>query len=409
MTTISSMTKGFDANRLLPPNEALERYFACVTLPAPQTERVSLDAARTRVLASEIVADGAYPSAARSSMDGFAVRAGSQSRTFRIVGDVAIATVPTRGIGDGEAMRIPTGGVLPEGADAVVPVEDATLNGEKIVVSSHVAAGNAVVQRGSDMRAGESILSAGRRIGSPELAVLATLGVVDVPVYRRPLVAVISSGDELVAPSEPLPVGRVRDSNRYAVAASLEALGARVRHLPIVRDVAEALEHALREALDECDAAVISGGSSVGAHDFTPIAVASLGSPGVVVHGLRVRPGKPTMLAAIGTKPVVGLPGNPLSSLMMLEGVAVGIFERLTGAPAAREETAAMLSEPIDVPVAWTWFAPVTLSGSSATPVPMRSSSTSAAARASGYVVADAPLAAGSAVCVRRFLCGGLR
>jgi len=410
MTTISSMTKGFDAKRLLPPREALERYFALVALEPCGVECVALESARGRVLARRIEADDDYPTAARSAMDGFAIRSRSTPGAQRVVGDVRIGAQPQRGIANGEAMKISTGAMLPEGADAVVPVESVREKGGEVHVEERIAPGDAVVARGADMRAGEALLEPGRRIGGPELALLAALGVVDVPVYRRPVVAVISSGDELVAPSLRPGAGEVRDANRYAIAASLEALGVQPRQYPIVRDDEGLLEAALREALDACDGVVVSGGSSVGEHDLTPRATASLGSPGVVVHGLRVRPGKPTMLAAVEKKPIVGLPGNPLSALMMLEAVAASIFAALAGAPPPYREVDAELASALEAPAGWTWYVPVARDGDVVRPLALRSFAVSLAARASGYVVAgekQSAFRAGERVRMRHFLCGG--
>lgn len=412
MTTISSMTRSFDAKRLLPPHEALERYFARVSLATPVTEYASLEAAARRVLARQIAADAAYPNAPRSAMDGFAVRAASTPGTLRLVGEIRIGEEPRRVLEPDEAMRIPTGGVLPQGADAVVPIEAATATDAEVRIREGVRAGDAVVARGSDMREGDVLLPPGRRIGAPELAVLATLGVVEVPVYRRPLVAVISSGDEIVAPSAHPRTGEVRDSNRYAIAASLEALGAQVRHFAIVRDVQGSLEEELRTALSVCDAAVVTGGSSVGAHDFTPEAIAALGDPGIIAHGLRVRPGKPTLLAAAGSKPIIGLPGNPLSALMMLEAVGAPIVAALTGAELSYDETEAEPTEALRAPEGWTWYVPVSLDAGRATPLPLHSFATSIAARASGYVIVEGngqEFVASDRVRVRRFLCGGAR
>ncbi len=410
MTTISSMTKGFDAKLLLPPREALERYFTLVTLEPRGIEDVALESARERVLARRIEADDDYPGAARSAMDGFAVRSRGTPGVQRVVGEVRIGARPQRGIANGEAMKISTGAMLPEGADAVVPAECVREADGEVRVDERIAAGDAVVARGADMRAGETLLEPGRRIGAPEMALLAALGIVEVPVYRTPVVAVISSGDELVAPSVRPRAGEVRDANRFAIAASLEALGAQPRQYPIVSDRDGALEATLRDALDACDAVVVSGGSSVGERDLTPRATAALGSPGVIVHGLRVRPGKPTMLAAIEKKPVVGLPGNPLSALMMLEAVAAPIFAALVGAPPPYRERDAELASGLEAPDGWTWYVPVAREGDFVRPLPMRSFAVSLAARASGYVVAGQErrvLRAGERVRMRCFLCGG--
>ncbi|MGH7737496.1 MAG: molybdopterin molybdotransferase MoeA [Candidatus Tyrphobacter sp.] len=403
------MTRSFDEERLLPPAQALERFFAGVAIADPPEERVSLTQARARVLACEVDADAEYPSTRRSAMDGFAVAAASTPGRLRVTGDVRMGERFHGTVAAGEAVRIPTGGVIPQGADAVVPIESASVRNGTVCIEEPVIAGADVIERGSDMRAGERLLRKGRRIGAPELAVLATLGVASVPVFARPIVSVISSGDEIVEPQQPLRGGEVRDANRYALAAALESIGARVRHTPIVRDVEGALEDALKEALDEGDAAVVTGGSSVGERDYTPAAVASLGEPGVVVHGLRVRPGRPTLLAAAGGKPIVGLPGNPLSALMMFETIGAPIVAALCGTQIAYDEIEARLEAAIAPRAGWTWYVPVALSQRGAQPLPLHSFATSIAARASGYVVAERAFAAGERVAVRRFLCGGAR
>jgi molybdenum cofactor synthesis domain-containing protein len=391
---ISSIKRGFDAQLLLPPSEALRSYFAVVTLPAPRPERVSIDDAFGRILAMPVEADDDHPNAPRSAMDGFAVLAASTPGTLRA----------------GEARRIATGGVLPRGADAVVPIESAIVENDLVRIDEGVPAGNAVTPRGADMRKGECVLETGRRIGAPEMGLLAAVGVVDVPVYRRPVVAVLSSGDELIAPTQRPRAGEIRDSNRYALAGSLRALGAQPRHYPIVRDREGALEAVLAQALAECDAAVVSGGSSVGERDFTPAALAALGAPGVVVHGLRVRPGKPTLLAAVGEKPIIGLPGNPLSALVMLEAVAAPILAKLTGGAPPYVDVDATLAQALHGRAGWTWYVPVRIADDGAHPLPMHSFSSSLAARASGYVCVgeeEREYPAGASIRVRRFLAGG--
>jgi len=253
-------------------------------------------------------------------------------------------------------------------------------------------------------------------LGAPELGALATLGVVAVPVYARPRIAVLSSGDEIVAPDRTPAPAQIRDSNRYAIAASLRAMGAEPVHGPTVSDEPGALEAALREALATCDGAMLSGGSSVGERDLTPGAIAALGPAGVVVHGLRIKPGKPTVLGASGAKPVIGLPGNPVSALIVLEAIVAPIIARLAGAVAAVETIDAILAAPLRGRPGWTNFIPVALEDEgthlAAHPLALHSSLVSLPARASGYCEVgedDAPLEAGTRVTVRRFLSGGLR
>jgi len=322
---------------------------------------------------------------------------------------------PPSALRPGEAMRIPTGGVVPAGADAVVPIEDTVDSGSSVVPNEDLEAGENVTPAGSDMRPGDRILAAGRRIGGPELAVLATLGIAEVPVYRRPRVAIVSTGDELVDPAARPGTGQVRDSNRWAIAGSLIALGCEPVQRPVALDTAEALADALRTALDAADAVVLSGGSSVGVRDLTPRVINQLGRPGVIVHGLRVKPGKPTVFAMLAGKPVIGLPGNPASSLMILEAVAAPIFSRLAGEAAPfRATVEATAAAPFAGRAGWTWFVPVELQYAEGTvtaaQMPLHSANTSLLARAHGYVVLGperVTIPAGAPVTVNRFSGGG--
>jgi molybdopterin molybdotransferase len=411
--------EGFDLEALLTPAEAREAFFAAATIAPPSVERVRLEEATGRILAAAAVADTNYPADWRSTMDGFALVAGGGRSARRIVGEVRMGHAPPGTIGPDEAMRIPTGGVVPEGADAVVPVEDtvetATGAAAVVVPNEDLETGENVIPPGSDMRPGDCVLDAGRRIGGPELAVLATLGIVDVPVFRRPRVAIVSTGDELVDAVATPGRGQVRDSNRWAIAGSLIALGCLPVQRPVAIDTAEALAEALRSALAVADAVVLTGGSSVGVRDLTPRVIDSLGKPGVIVHGLRVKPGKPTVFAMLDGKPVIGLPGNPASSLMILEAVAAPIFSRLAGETNAPDATiAATVDRPFTGRAGWTWFVPAEVSYVGdrvlASPFVLRSANTSLLARAHGYVVLGperVTIAAGEPVLVRRFSGGG--
>jgi molybdopterin molybdotransferase len=410
--------EGFDVEQLLSPAAALAAYFDAVTIAPPALERVPLAEATGRILAAAAVAGADYPADPRSTMDGYAVLAGDPA-SRRVVGDIRMGHAPPGPIRPGEAMRIPTGGVLPPGADAVLPIEDAresSAAGATVVLELEaVTAGENVTPAGSDMRPGDGVLEPGRRIGGPELAVLATLGIVDVPVYRRPRVAIVSTGDELVdAGARPGP-GQIRDSNRWALAGSLIALGCVPVQRPVAVDTPEALAEALRGALAAADAVVLTGGSSVGVRDLTPRTIDALGGPGVIVHGLRVKPGKPTVFAMLDGKPVIGLPGNPASSLMILEAVAAPIFSRLAGeARVPHAEVAAIAARPFKANPGWTWFVPAEIAlvdgRAQAAPLVLRSAHTSLLARAHGYVVVGpdrSSIAAGEPVSVQRFSGGG--
>ncbi|MBV8244393.1 MAG: molybdopterin molybdotransferase MoeA [Candidatus Eremiobacteraeota bacterium] len=402
--------RGFVPERLLAPNQALSLYFSHVALAPVGSEDVGLDAAAGRILSETLHADRDYPPIPRSTMDGFAIASSHAPGAFAIAGDVRMGTVSERHLMPGETMRIPTGGAVPRGADAVVPVEAVHVDGGTVRVDAPVPAGDCITPPGDDMRAGETVLTRGTRIGAAQLGVLATIGCTAVPVYRRPQFAILSSGDELVDASATPGHAQIRDSNRYAIAGALAAMGAIPRHIATVGDDPAALERAVAGALSWADAVVLSGGSSVGAADYTPRVLDGFGPPGVVVHGLRVKPGKPTVLGAAGRRPLLGLPGNPASALMILEGVAAPIVAALTGACDAPREIAARAGCAIRGRPGWTWFVPVALSRGDewpvAEPLGIRSSFVSLLARAGGYVVVGedgAGAAAGEPVRVRLF------
>jgi molybdopterin molybdotransferase len=412
----------FAVERLWAPDEAVAAYFAAVELATPQIEHVGLAAATGRILGADAAADTRYPADPRSTMDGFAIRSADRDRVRTIVGEIRMGAAPPGAVGPGEAMRIPTGGVLPPGADAVIPVEDVDLvgvlgdAGESVAVRELVAAGENITPAGSDMEPGTVVMHAGRRIGGPELAVLATLGIVAVPVFRRPRVAVISTGDELVDAAVRPATGQVRDSNRWALAGSLAALGCEPAQQPAAADTPEELAAAIRAGLDAADAVVLTGGSSVGVRDLTPRVIDALGRPGVIVHGLRVKPGKPTVFAMLDGKPVIGLPGNPASSLMILEAIVAPIFSRLAGETAVPHASlAATAGAPFTARPGWTWYIPADVRRDGdrliAEPLVLRSAHTSLLARAHGYVVVGpdpSTIPAGQPVTVRRFTGGGI-
>lgn len=403
----------FIAETLTPPRQALVAYLSRVPLRPLGVEQVALADALGRVLAKSVVADDDYPNARRSVMDGFALQSRATPGSFRIAGDVAMGKPAGPSMTVGSAVRVPTGGVLPHDADAVVAFEETRIEGETVTVDEPVLPGANVIEPGSDMRRGELVLCAPRRIRAAEIGVLASLGVTRVEVYRRPTIAVLSSGDELVELGATPGTGEVRDSNRYVIAASLQAMGAIPQHYPTLRDEAEEFETALAAALAKCDAVAVTGGSSVGHRDRLPEAVAAIATPGTVVHGLRVKPGKPTLLGAHGAKPILGLPGNPTSALMMLEAVVSPIVAALCGAPFVACAVAARLATPARSRRGWTWYIPVSLEDDrevpAAHPLSLRSFSVSLTARADGFIIMDErddEWPAGTAVTVHRFFGG---
>ena len=350
---------------VLPPGEAFAAL-GRVCSRIERTEIVALEAALGRVLAQNVVARETLPSFARSTMDGYAVRAADtqgaseQSPAYlRLVDDVPTGVVPAVAVGSREAVRTHTGAMIPPGADAVVMVEDtnlhpATGSGQvEVEVLDAAAPGENVLAVGEDVRAGAIAIPAGRRLRAAELGGLAALGVTRVEVRARPRVAILSTGDEVVSAGVTPGPAQVRDVNATTVAAIVSQAGGTAVQLGIVADDAVALERALRAALDDADAVVLSAGSSVSVRDLTAQVVARLGAPGVLVHGIAIKPGKPTVLALCNGTPVVGLPGNPASALVVAWRI-VRPLVRLLGGEAVDDdglgderETSAVLDVPL--------------------------------------------------------------
>jgi len=322
--------------RLKTREEVLALYQRFSPLDA---EEVALLDAAGRVVAAEIRAPEDIPPFPRASMDGYAVRAQDtfgatpgSPQYLTIIGEVAMGAVPDRQVAPGEALRLPTGAMLPPGADAVVMVEytaehpDLTLE-----VRRPVAPGENVLQPGEDVPQGEALFSAGRRLRPQDIGLLAALGIISIPVHRRPLTAVISSGDEIVPVSQTPGPAQVRDSNAYLASAWVELLGGAPFLWGIVPDDYRALKNSLAGALAEADLILISGGSSVGVRDLTMEAIQALPGAEILVHGVAIRPGKPTILAAVSGKPLLGLPGHPASAAVVMHVLGRPLLARLAG------------------------------------------------------------------------------
>jgi molybdopterin molybdotransferase len=328
--------------RLQTREEVLAQYsrFAPVGV-----EEVDLAGAWDRVLAGPVAAAEEVPGFPRASMDGYAVRAKdtfgasvAAPAYLEIRGEVPMGAAPERGVGPGEALRVPTGAMLPPGADAVVMLEytaehpDGTLE-----VRKPVAPAENVLQPGEDVRRGEVLFPGGARLRPQDIGLLAALGVTRLTVYRRPRVAIISSGDEIVTLSQQPAPGQVRDSNAYLTAAQVQEWGGVPLLQGIIPDDFTALRTALAAALSEADLILISGGSSVGVRDLTLTAIKDLPGAEILVHGVAIRPGKPTILAALtkegekGAKPLLGLPGHPASAAIVMEVLGRPLLNRLAG------------------------------------------------------------------------------
>lgn len=292
-----------------------------------KTERIPLELALGRVLAEDVSAPEDVPGFSRSSMDGFAVRAqdtfgASEAMPAYLnqIGEIFMGQEACQPVKAGETIKIATGGMLPEGVNAVVMVEyTEELDSHNLGVVRPVAPGENIINRGEDIRAGQLLLAAGSLLRPQDLGAMAGIGVTQVSVSLPPRVGIISTGDEVVAPHKVPSPGQVRDINSYAIAAMVEQAGGKACSYGIIPDVYEDLERVVRLALEENDLVILSGGSSVGTKDNTAKVIQSLGDPGILVHGVSVKPGKPTIIGLVGTKPVFGLPGHPASALVIFD------------------------------------------------------------------------------------------
>jgi molybdenum cofactor synthesis domain-containing protein len=302
------------------------------SLVAPlETVRLPIRQARGLVLAEPIVAAEAVPPFANSAMDGFAVRSADarDGARLRILGTVAAGATFDGTVGQGEAVRIMTGAPIPDGADAVVMVELATVDGDEVVVGQDVPAGQHVRPAGDDISPGDEVLAGGTVVRPAALGLLATVGRTDVAVVRPPRVGVMSTGDELVGGGGPLAPGQIRDSNRLAVLALVEEAGFEAIDLGLIRDDEAAIEAALRDGADRCDAVLSSGGVSMGDFDFVKVVLDRIGE--MRWMQVAIRPAKPLAAGRIGSTPIIGLPGNPVSSMVSFELFARPALRRMAG------------------------------------------------------------------------------
>ena len=341
-------------------DEALDRVLSRIT-PLGPTEVGLLDALGG-VLTDDAVADRDVPPFRNSAMDGYAVR-GDDSRhdgvRLRVVGAVAAGSMPERAVGAGEAVRIMTGAPMPDGADTVVRVEDTDNGADVVTINKATPTGVAVRQAAEDLRRGEVVLTRGTLLRHPEIGVLASIGRAKVSVVRRPNVAVLSTGDELVDIDEEPGPGQIRDANRYSLAAAVRATGCAAFELGIARDSADDLRHALGNAAFG-DLVVTSGGVSVGDHDHVKPVVNAMGQ--MDFWTIALRPGRPLAFGELRTKrgavPIFGLPGNPVSALLTFELFVRPALLKMAGRTKLhRPRAKARLLDRIDKPVGLRVFA----------------------------------------------------
>jgi molybdopterin molybdotransferase len=310
---------------------------AVKTAPATATESVPVAQSASRVLAADIAADTDIPGFDRSVVDGYAVRSADTTGAgdavpaiLQCVGRVAMGTSDTNlVVRDSECTYIPTGGILPEGADAAVMVEYAEEAGDTILIKKPVSHGENVLLRGEDFKKGGTVFRTGRQLTPQDAGVLAACGCAMVTVAKKPVVGIISTGNELVPVTAIPGPGQVRDANASMLAAWLSEYGCVPRLYGIVKDDREAFDAAIATALPECDVVLLSGGSSKDDRDMTAGVIAGRGE--VLIHGIAIAPGKPTIIGRIEGKPVFGLPGHPASAFVVLIAIVRPLLDKMLG------------------------------------------------------------------------------
>lgn len=389
--------------KVVSPSEALRILLETSPVDAEMVQTVR---ARARVLAEDLYSQVDLPHFPRAAMDGYAVKArdtfgasASQPAYLKLVGTVEMGKEVTRPLGKGEAMRISTGGMLPPESDGVVMIEYTEEVGDNVVeIHRGVSPWQNAIQVGDDIKKGDPVFRRGRRLRAHDLGALTGIGMSSLYVYKKPRLALISTGDEIVAAeTEPRP-GQVRNINQHSLAGLIEECGAELNDLGVVRDDREALVKTLRRALEWGDLVLLSGGSSVGARDVAIDAILSLPSAEILFHGISVSPGKPTIFAKAAGKPLLGLPGYPVSALVIFDLFAAPLIRILGGEDPAtacqfRKTTRAILKTNIASQTGREDYVRVSLEEADgqlyATPLPSKSGAIFTLVKADGMVRID--------------------
>ncbi len=330
--------------KLVPPREALTLLMQILPKTEISSEVIDVLRAMGRTTTEEIRAPHPLPAFSRSSMDGYAVRAmdtfgvsESMPGFLRLTGEVPMGAEAAFALLPGQAAPIHTGGMLPGNADAVVMLEYTEKMGQdEIAVLRSVASGENVILLGEDVMEGQVVIPPGTQIRPVEIGGCMALGITSIRVAKKPRIGIISSGDEIVPPAQAPGPGQVRDINSFSLAALVIEAGGEPMMYGIVPDRFDVMKEAARMAISGCQALVFTAGSSASARDMTAEVIASLGAPGVVVHGVNIRPGKPTILGMCDGKAVIGLPGNPVSAIVIAQIFVVPLIRRLLGVQEAR-------------------------------------------------------------------------
>jgi molybdopterin molybdotransferase len=325
-------------DRAVTVEEAL-RIILDLPLKTPQSERIPIEEAYNRILSEDIYSQENLPGFKRSTMDGYAVYSAdtfgaSESLPvyLSIKGTIKMGLPAEIKINRGEAAEIPTGGMLPDGTDAVVMYEHTNrISDEMVEILKSVAPGENIVMEDEDVKAGQVVLRKGHRLRPHDIGALAGIGITEVNVYKKPVVSIVSTGDEIVPPTEPLSPGQVRDINSYNLYGLINQHGGMAVKKGIIRDEYSTLKKVLEEAIADSKMVLITGGSSVGTRDYVSRIIDELGDPGVLFHRVTIKPGKPLISGMVNNTPVFGLPGHPVAVTVCFDNFVLPLLKRLTG------------------------------------------------------------------------------
>lgn len=356
-------------------------------------EYVSLERALGRYLGEDVIAQEDVPAFNRSTVDGFAVRSSdlwgcsdSIPAILEKTGESIMGRAYEIPLAPGKCVYVPTGGAIPPESDAMVMLEyTEDLGGDQFAFYRPVAPGANLILRGEDLQLGEAILKSGKKLGVADIGTLAALGKTEVPVFSRPVVGIISTGDELVPPGESLNTGQIRDVNSAMLKTAVENFNGIALSKGIVKDDYDALREACSELIPEVDVLLVSGGTSVGEKDNMPRIVADLGE--MLIHGLAVKPGKPTIIGEIEGKAVFGLPGNPVAAFFIFDYLVKPLMLAMQGGKAETEQVEARLTRAVSSNHGREEFILVRLNGNEAEPVPSKSGLISTVSRANAYFI----------------------
>lgn len=316
----------FNVVKVEEANEIIKMNFAEYEF---EIEQVNLIDAIGRIIAGDIISNIDVPEFNRSTVDGYSILVEDSHGSTEsipgildIIGEVKMGENPKSNIRRGQAIYTPTGGMLPESATGVIMIENTELmDKETLLIYKPISKGENIIYKGDDIKKGDLVIKKGRRLSPEAIGALASLGISKVTVYKKPKNYIISTGDEIIDIDEELSLGKVRDINSYALTAMAEKLGCDIVGRSIVKDDFELLRSEVQKGLSIADIVILSGGSSVGTRDYTDKVIASFGGKGVLIHGLAIKPGKPTIVGEGQGKLIIGLPGHPVSSIVVFKAI----------------------------------------------------------------------------------------